>query len=188
VVKRKVTKRGKARARPQRAAKPVKPVKRAKRTSKPGRRAARAPSSKWVRLVAKQGVMLASAHGPVRNVAHTVAGEPIIGGWWAHPKAKAIFAALSELDNSADIHCFRLFEGKVTFVHRRLWPALVRLGRAGVLVADQLAVVKQEHLPSGDHRTMLVPFPEWVDSATADATATLDLEAAHAALPFFKID
>src|SRR5271169_1098376 len=74
--------------------------------------AARAARRRWLALVEKHGIMLASARGPVPSVAEAVAGEPIIGSWWAHPKGRAIFAALSELDDSDDVRCFKLIDGK----------------------------------------------------------------------------
>lgn len=144
----------------------------------------RAAESKWVRLIEKYGVMLASARGPVLNIAESVAGEPIVGGWWAHPKGKAIFAALSEVDDSDDVRCFKLIDGKVTFVHRRIWPALVRLGRDGVFTTDALGCVLQEHMPTGEHRNIVLPFPDWVDDATVAAADRLDSQAARALIPY----
>ena len=151
----------------------AKPVK-----AKPKKRKPAARGSRWVRLVEKHGVMLASARGAVPNVAEVVAGAPIIGGWWAHPKGKAIFAALSEIDDSDDIRCFKLIDGKITFAHRRVWPALVRLGRDGAVATDRLAAVQQEHMPTGEHRNFVTPFPDWVDDATAKAADKLTLAAA----------
>jgi hypothetical protein len=171
-----------------------KPIKRAKKAAAPPkkkaktkakRKAKRKPAeSKWVRLIEKYGVMLASARGPVLNIAESVAGEPIVGGWWAHPKGKAIFAALSEVDDSNDVRCFKLIDGKVTFVHRRMWPALVRLGRDGFIAADVLGCVLQEHMPTGEHRNIVLPFPDWVDDATAAAAGKLDADAARALVPY----
>jgi hypothetical protein len=157
---------------------------------KPKRKAKRAPrkrtrtrgESKWVKLVAKHGVVLASAKGPVPNVAEVVAGAPIVGSWWAHPKGRAIFAALSEIDDSDDVRCFKLIDGKVTLVHRRTWPALVRLARDGVLSAASVASLQQEHLPTGEHRNIVTPFPDWVDDATAKAADKLATDAARAQL------
>ena len=144
----------------------------------------RAPkASRWIALVAKHGVVLASARGPLPNIAELVAGELIVGSWWAHPKGKAIFKVLSELDDCGDIRCFKLVDGKVTLVHRRAWPALVRLGRAGILAADRLASHKQEHLPTGEHRNVVTPFPDWVDAATAKAADALTIDRALAAFP-----
>ena len=134
----------------------------------------------------KQGVVLASARGPVPSIAEAVAGEPIVGSWWAHPKGKAIFAALSEIDDSEDIRCFKLIDDKVTFVHRRAWPALVRLARDGVFVAESIASVQQEHLPTGEHRNVVTPFPDWVDDVTATIADAMTPEAARAQLGWLR--
>jgi hypothetical protein len=136
---------------------------------------------KWLRFVEQHGIVLASAKGPVPSIAEAVAGAPIKGSWWSHPKGKAIFAALSEIDDSPDIRCFKLIGGKVTFVHRRLWPALVRL--ADELGVDALAAIQQEHTPSGKHVNTTTPFPDWVDPATRRAAAKLSLVEARAQLP-----
>ena len=167
-VKSKPRPKAKARAKPK-----------AKRATSKRRAAPKAASSRWVKLVAKHGVVLASARGPVPNVAEAVAGAPIVGSWWAHPKGKAIFAALSEIDDSLDVRCFKLIDGKVTFAHRSAWPALVRLGKDGVIAVDQLASVQQEHMPTGEHRNLVTPFPEWVDEATAKTAEALTTEAAR---------
>jgi len=74
-------------------------------------------------------------------------------------QGKAIFAALSELDDSTDVRCFKLVDGKVTLAHRKTWPALVRLGRDGVIAIEQLASLQQEHMPTGEHRNFVTPFP-----------------------------
>jgi len=136
----------------------------------------------WLGFVKKHGIVLASARGPVPSVAEAVAGEPIVGSWWAHPKGKAIFAALSELDDSVDVRCFKLVDGKITLVHRRVLPALVRLARDGVLAADRLASLQQEHMPTGEHRNVVTPFPDWVDEETADAAKKLTAEQARSAV------
>jgi hypothetical protein len=185
----------------QKPAKPAKksaPVRKSKPKSKPAKRSVAAKAKKkaaprrrkapavnagkWVSFVAKHGVVLASARGPVPSVAEAVAGEPIVGSWWAHAKGKQIFDALSAIDDSPDIRCFKLVDGKVTFVHKKAWPALVRLGRDGVIAAEQLAAVQQEHTPTGDHRNVITPFPAWVDDATAAAADALSTDQARAQL------
>jgi hypothetical protein len=128
--------------------------------------------------------VLASARGSVPSIAEAVAGEPIVGSWWAHPRGKAIFEALSSIDDSTDIRCFKLVDGKITFAHRRVWPALVRLGRDGVLAAEQLAAIQQEHMPSGEHRNVITPFPLWVDDVTAHAADRLTTDAAREQVAF----
>lgn len=133
-----------------------------------------------VRFIEKHGVVLASAKGPVPNLAETIAGEPIRGSWWGHPKGQQIFRALSALDDSSDVLCFRLIDGKITFVHRRLFPALVRLAEA--LGKARLAVIRQEHTESGAHRTRVTPFPAWVTADIEHRANQLSEEEARAAL------
>lgn len=58
------------------------------------------------------------------SVSALVAGGPVRGSWWAHPKGRAIFRAANTLHDHPDVVAVKLIDGKVTFVHRRLWPAL----------------------------------------------------------------
>jgi hypothetical protein len=118
----------------------------------------------------------------VPSVAEAIAGEPIIGSWWSHPDAPAIFDALSAIDDSDDIRCFKLVDRKITFVHRRLWPALACLARAGVLEAERVASLQQEHMPTGEHRNFTTPFPDWVPDDIDAAARALSVDEAHAQL------
>ncbi|MBL0217846.1 MAG: hypothetical protein IPQ07_28700 [Myxococcales bacterium] len=175
-----------------RRAKPAKTRAAAKSAAKPrakpaSRRAAskvprKAAGSKWLAFVAEHGVVLASAKGPVPSVAEAIAGEPIVGSWWSHPRGQVIFDALSEIDDDVDVRCFKLIDGKVTFVHRRLWPALVRLAREGRLAADRVASIQQEHMPTGEHRNLVTPFPDWVPDEVGAAAASMSVEQARAQL------
>jgi len=165
----------KRRAKPLTSRKPALPRDRA-------RPAKRAPANRWLKFVEQHGVVLASARGPVPCVAEAVAGQPIVGSWWAHPKGKAIFAALSELDDSDDVRCFKLVDGKVTFVHRRAWPALARLASGGVIDAGRVASIQQEHMPTGEHRNVVTPFPDWVPDDVARAATALTIDDARAQL------
>lgn len=133
-----------------------------------------------VAFVAEHGVVLASARGPVPNVAEAIAGAPIRGSWWAHPRGNDIFAALTAISEHADIKSFKLVDGKVTFVHRRLWPALVRL--ADELGRERLAEVRQEHTAAGAHRNVVTPFPRWVPPRVLEDASTLGADDARAAL------
>ena len=146
---------------------------------RPRPKARRPKPNRWLAFVRKHGIVLASARGPVPSLAEAVAGEPIVGSWWAHPKGRAIFAALSELDDSNDVRCFKLIDGKITLVHRRVWPALVRLAGDGALATARVAALQQEHMPTGEHRKLVTPFPEWVDDETAHAAAQLSADAAR---------
>ena len=64
------------------------------------------------------------------SLARLIAGEPIKGSWWGHPESTAIFSAASELHDHPDVATTKLVSGKVAFVHRQLWSALITIGRA----------------------------------------------------------
>jgi hypothetical protein len=57
---------------------------------------------------------------------------------------------------SPDVLVCKLVDGKVTFVYRRLWPAIVKLSSR--FRKDQLAEVWNEHTPTGAHRSRRMPF------------------------------
>jgi hypothetical protein len=129
-----------------------------------------------VAFVKRHGVVLASARGAVPNLAEAVAGEPVGGSWWAHPRGRAIFRALSMVSESPDVVCLKLLAGKVTFVHRRLWPALARL--ADRWPRNSLTAVTQVHTESGAHRNLLVAFSRWMpDEARRQGRALSEAEA-----------
>jgi hypothetical protein len=111
-------------------------------------------------VLLEQGMLLESARGPIPNVAELVAGEPIRGSWWSHPSSHAIIEDLNALADSPDVVHTRLVNGKVTLIHRRLWPALVR--PADRFPAERLAAIHEEHTASGAHRRREQPFAEWV--------------------------
>lgn len=132
-------------------------------------------------LLAERGMLLESARGPIPNCAELVAGEPIRGSWWAHPAGHEIFTAINELDDSPDVARLRLINGKITLVHRRVWPALARLRSS--FPAEALARVDEVHTPSGRHRTTSVPFAEWLPDAEREAGEALSAAEAAALLP-----
>ncbi|HZA79476.1 MAG TPA: hypothetical protein VE623_24125 [Acidimicrobiales bacterium] len=129
----------------------------------------------------EHGILLESARGPLPNVAEMVAGEPIRGSWWAHPAGHAIFAALNSLADSPDVVRTRLVNGKVTLIHRRLWPALVRV--ADQFPLEALAAIHEEHTTSGAHRVREQPFPTWVPNDVRQAAKKLSVDEALAKLP-----
>ena len=131
--------------------------------------------------VKTKGVVLESARGVVPNLAEAVAGGPIRGSWWAHPKGNDIFLCSRAIRQSPDVLVCRLVDGKVTYIHRRLWPALVRL--AGEFKADRLAAIHEVHTPSGKHKVTTVPFPRWVPEEVMHAAGQLTREEAAGLLP-----
>jgi hypothetical protein len=127
-------------------------------------------------FVRKHGVVLASARGNAPRLTEAIAGEPIQGSWWAHPQGRRIFAVLAAVTESKDVLVCRLIDGKITLVHRRLWPALVRLSKR--FAPEQLAQVREEHTPSGRHISRAIAFPRWVpDEVTSQAKAVDEQQA-----------
>ena len=113
-------------------------------------------------FVERHGIVLQAAHGPLPNLAEAIAGGAIRGSWWGHPKGKEIFRAIRAIGESPDILVCKLVEGKITHVHRRVWPALIKL--ASRFRKEQLAKVWDEHTRSGAHQSKREPFPNWVPS------------------------
>ena len=130
-------------------------------------------------FVRKHGVVLASAKGNAPRLTEAIVGEPIHGSWWAHPQGRRIFNVLSAVGESRDVLVCRLLDGKITLVHRRLWPALVRLSKR--FTPTQLARVLEEHTPSGRHVTREIAFPRWVPAEIAKRAKTIDEQDALAA-------
>jgi hypothetical protein len=131
-------------------------------------------------FVKKCGIVLESGRGPVPSLAATIAGEPIGGSWWGHPKGDEIFVCSRAIRNSKDVLTCRLIDRKVTYVHRRLWPALARL--SGSLKADRLAAIREIHTAAGKHTIETVAFSKWVSADVGRKSASLSVEKATALL------
>jgi hypothetical protein len=133
-----------------------------------------------VAFIKKHGVVLAAGKGPVPRLAEAIAGGPITGSWWGHAKGKEIFRVFRSLDESPEVLVCRLISGKVTYVHRRLWPALARA--ASEFPSGQLAWTREEHTESGHHAIREVAFPKWVPPEVLRASERLELDEALEAL------
>ena len=132
----------------------------------------------WVR---EQGVVMQSARGPVPSLAERIAGGPIRGSWWGHPSGHEIYRVLNRVRASPDVVATRLINGKVTLIHRRLWPALVRV--ADRFPVERLAAIDEIHTASGRHQTIAIPFPVWVPPEDLTAAVLLQVDEAIAQLP-----
>jgi hypothetical protein len=130
-------------------------------------------------FVRTHGVVLEAARGPAPSLAEAIAGGPVRGSWWSHPKSHEIFAVTRAIRSNDDVLVCRLIEGKITLIHRRLWPALVRSARR--LRSDRLARVREVHTSLGHHVTDEVPFPDWVPASVRAAARRLSEDAALAA-------
>ena len=139
-----------------------------------------------LRFVERHGIVLESArHARIPSLAEAVAGAPIRGSWWSHPKGKAIFAATRAVRDAPEVLVCRVVDGKVSFAHERVWPALVKL--AGEFPRKNLARIREMHTGSGAHRVENVAFPEWVPAkASADAERMSDADARAALAPLLQ--
>jgi hypothetical protein len=77
-------------------------------------------------LLRRERVLTLTPAGRPRSLVGEIAGE-VRGSWWAHPKGGLIFSIASGLEDSPEVLGAKLVKGKVTFVHRALWPQLVRV-------------------------------------------------------------
>jgi hypothetical protein len=134
-------------------------------------------SRQGLAFVKRHGVVLQSTRGPVPSLAEVIAGGPIRGSWWGHPKGHEIFGVAEAISESPDVLVCKLVEGRVTYVHKRLWPALVKL--AARFRKEQLARVWNEHTQTGAHRSRRIAFPQWVPPEVlrdAEQLSTADAE------------
>jgi hypothetical protein len=77
----------------------------------------------------KLGILLASDPN-LPSVCTLITGEPLKSSWRSHPLAQTIFQVNERLEDHADVLITKLLSGKVTFVHRKLWPELFAIGTA----------------------------------------------------------
>jgi hypothetical protein len=133
----------------------------------------------WVKTC---GIAVESARASVPSLAQVVAGEPLRGSWWAHPKGNHIFLLSRAIRSSPDVLVCRLVDGKITYIDRRLWPALVTL--AGRFSKHRLAAVKEVHTPAGKHKLLVTPFPEWVPKEILEVAQKLTEKEAASQLAF----
>jgi hypothetical protein len=87
------------------------------------------PIDQLITQLSAQGLLL-QQDALLPNVVAVVAGQPVHGSWWAHPKGHAIYNTLNALAEHPDVLVTRLVQGKVTFVHRRLWAAVLAVGQS----------------------------------------------------------
>ena len=78
-------------------------------------------------LVRQRGVLTLTPAPGFASLIEAVVGGPIKGSWWGHEKGGLIFQIATALEDSPDVLAAKLVGGKVAFVHRALWPALIRV-------------------------------------------------------------
>lgn len=83
--------------------------------------------NKALELLEEHGLLLLS-DSRFPSVTMIVSESPVTGSWWSHPKANVIFEVAESLSEHADVVATKLVSGKVSFVYRGLWPALIAAG------------------------------------------------------------
>jgi hypothetical protein len=64
------------------------------------------------------------------SVVRVITGEPLHKSWWGHPLGGVIYHVLTTLEDEPDVLATKLINGKVTFIHRRLRPAVFAVATA----------------------------------------------------------
>ena len=78
-------------------------------------------------LLRRHGVLTLTPEPGFASLIEAIVGGPIHGSWWGHEQGGLIFQIASALEDSAEVLATKLVAGKVAFVHRDLWPALIRV-------------------------------------------------------------
>jgi hypothetical protein len=137
------------------------------------------------------------------SVAGIIAGEPLRGSWWSHPKGQAIFARIRLLEDDEDVLVTRLVSGKVTYVQKALWPAFLGVATTHApwqldglssaarkllasaptrtkgdavreLQARLLVAANEVHTESGKHAIEIEPWASWAKRHRVAAMKNVD--------------
>ncbi len=76
-------------------------------------------------LALKHNGFLMLSDATLPSISNIITGEKINGSWWGHPAGNEIFNCSSEVDDHKDVISSKLINGKVTFIHRSMWTALL---------------------------------------------------------------
>lgn len=98
-------------------------------------------------FIRNQGVVLESAKGHEPSIAEWVVGAPISGGWWGHAKGHEIHELTQQMRDAKELLVCTLAKGRITYIHKRLWPAFVKL--ADRFPRGTLNSVREVHTSSG---------------------------------------
>jgi hypothetical protein len=124
------------------------------------------------------GLILESARGSEPSLTAKVAGQPIKGNWWGHPKGHEIYDLTQKIHDSKAVLVCTLARGRITYIHRRLWPFFVCLSDR--FPTNSLDEVQEIHLPTGQHKRQDTPFPQWVPTGITTMACALNPAEAEA--------
>jgi hypothetical protein len=72
----------------------------------------------------KAGGILIESDSHLPSVTRIIVGQRLHTSWWAHPRANLIYNVLNRVHDNQDILTVRLVGGKLTLIHKKLWPAV----------------------------------------------------------------
>jgi len=142
--------------------------------------------SNLLAFVEREGMVLESARHPsVPNLVEYIANERIAGSWWGHSKGHEIYALLIGLrETKQEVAVCKFIDGKITYIHCRLWAACARL--ADELGAERLDLVHSVHTDKGYHKSERIPLAQWLPQGVAVESDALGDDEARALLtPWF---
>ncbi len=80
-------------------------------------------SHRVLREIRRRGLLLESD----QEVPSAIVGERVTGSWWGHKDGLLIFRVLKRLRSDPEVLVTKLVSGKVTLIHRELWPELLAI-------------------------------------------------------------
>jgi len=80
--------------------------------------------------VLKTSGVLVESDPSILSLVTIIVGEPIHGSWWGHPKGNLIYEIENRLVRHRDVLLTKLISGKTTFIHRKLWPAILSIANS----------------------------------------------------------
>jgi hypothetical protein len=113
------------------------------------------------------------------SVCLIIAGEPVRGSWWSHPKAQTIFNVNELLEGHEDVLITKLISSKITFVHKQLWSELMTVGSSdSVWQSDGLTeaalILLEIILREGSLRTDKLDWPSNLKTKPGNAARLLE--------------
>ena len=123
--------------------------------------------------------LLLESDAKLPSVASLIAEEPIKGSWWTHARSHDIFKVLGQFADHSDVIFTKLISGKVTLVHRKLWPEIFAIGEAPApwqmkslsRSASRLLEVVDQH---GSIRTDALDWPKNSSAKLGEAARELE--------------
>jgi hypothetical protein len=132
-------------------------------------------------FIKRHGIVCEAARRPtIPSLVEAIIGSTVRGNWWSHPRGREIFAITRAMRAAPDVLTCRIVDARISFVHARLWAALVRA--ADHFPRKHLARIREIHSASGRHVIEEVVFPDWVPQEVKVTAARMSEAAALTSL------